>query len=91
MFCVVVFCGSDLFIGVCVYVCVCVGCIVLIVCRYALFSYMHIKSFCFLHVNRQNVPLCYVASGRCVYKLFPFPHPLPPAAIVLGAISIDVV
>ena len=53
MFCVGVFCGSDLFIGARV----CLGCIVLIVFRYALFSYMHIKSFYFLHVNQQNVPL----------------------------------
>ena len=41
-------------------VCVCgvhVWCIVIFVFRYTLFSYMHIKSFYFLHVNQQDVTL----------------------------------
>jgi len=74
-----------------IYLCVCLYVVFKILFGYALFLYVYIKSFCFLHVNQLNVPLGYVASGRCVSKLlYPFPHPSPPAAIMLGAISIDV-
>jgi hypothetical protein len=43
VFCVGVLCGSDLFTGVFVFLCVCI--ILYTVFSYALFSYMHIESF----------------------------------------------
>ena len=53
MFCFGVFCGSDLFTWVCVCMCV----VLYNVFSYALFSYMHVTSFLFLHVNQQDVPV----------------------------------
>ena len=53
MVCVGVVCGSDLYTGVCVCMCV----VLHIVFSYTLFSYVHITSFYFLHVNQQDVPV----------------------------------
>jgi hypothetical protein len=85
---VLVFYDADLFIVVCVL------CVVLyIVFSYALFSYLHITSLQFLPVSQQMY-LCDTFRLIAVcpnYYLFPFPHPSPTAAILLVAISIDVV
>jgi hypothetical protein len=82
-----VFCGGDLFTGECV--CVCVLCIMF---SYTL-SYFHITSFQFLPVNQQmNLCDTFCLIAVCPnYYLLSLPHPSPPAAILLVAISIDVV
>jgi hypothetical protein len=90
-----VFGGGDLCTGVCVCVrtraCMCV--VLYTVFSYALFPYLHITSFQFLPVNQQMY-LCdtFLLFAVCPnYYLFPFPHPSLPAAILLVAISVDVV
>jgi hypothetical protein len=51
--CVGLFCGSHLFTGVVAFLYV----VLYIAFSYALFSYVQITSFYFLHVNQQNVPV----------------------------------
>jgi hypothetical protein len=86
-----VFGGGDLCTGVFVYARMCV--VLYTVISYALFSYVHITSFQFLP-GHQQMYLCDTFRLIAVcpnYYLFPFPQPSPPAAILLVAISIDVV
>jgi hypothetical protein len=76
---------------ICVQVCVCV--VLYIMFTYTLFSYLLIKLFQFLPFNHQM----YLCDTFCLiavcpnYYLSPFPNPSPAAAILLVAISIDVV
>ena len=69
-------------VGVYLQVCVCMCVVLYIVFSYTLFSYVHITSFYFLHMNQQDVPVWYVASDRCMcpnyYFLFrTIHHQLP--------------
>jgi hypothetical protein len=84
---VLVYCVVVIYLQVCLH-----SFVLYIVFSYALFSYVHIASFYFLHVNQQDVPVWYVVSDPCAcpncYLLFHTPS--PPAAIMLGAISVDI-
>ena len=79
-----VFCGSDLFTGVCV-------CAVLyIVFSYTPLSFMHNTYFLFNACESAGC-ICVTCCVWFVSKLlFTFPHPSPPAAIVLCSIIIGV-
>jgi hypothetical protein len=80
--CVGLFCSSDLFTGVCACVLYCtLSCNTFI---------SHFCRFC-MSINRTYLcdMLCLIAV--CPSHYFPFPHPSPPAAIMLGAIGFDVV